>query len=282
MARIRVPEAYQFERNAHIFLWYTLCKGLTLAVFSLVFNLYLYALGFDKQFIGILNAMPAVTSLLCAVPIGLLADRIGHRTLLLVTGFVNPITMLGMTLSGAAPLLIFFGLFNGAIATLYWVSGIPLLADSTTPDRRVRLFSVNSFLLWGAGSLGYLLGGQVVSFAGQLMHASSRSVGPLRWGMAAVVIVGIIGALPLPWLTSPPRQRKPREERAPYDIRLYVRLLLPDVLLTCGGGSVAGFIGLYLTLRFGVRPGFLGTFLTVSGLFGGALVLLAPRFSDWL
>jgi predicted MFS family arabinose efflux permease len=40
---------------------------------------------------------------------------------------------------------------------------------------------------------------------------------------------------------------------------------------------VAGFIGLYLSLRFGVRPGALGTFLTVSGLLAGVLVLLAPR-----
>jgi predicted MFS family arabinose efflux permease len=100
--------------------------------------------------------------------------------------------------------------------------------------------------------------------------------------MAAVVIVGFLGALPLPWLSSPARQHTPRAQRAPYDVRLYIRLLLPDMLLTCGGGAVAGFIGLYLTLRFGVRPSFLGGFLTVSGLIGGCLVLLAPRFSDWL
>ena len=50
----------------------------------------------------------------------------------------------------------------------------------------------------------------------------------------------------------------PRDERAPYDLGLYARLLGPDVLLTTGGGAVAGFIGLYLVVHFGMRPGGLG------------------------
>jgi predicted MFS family arabinose efflux permease len=41
-------------------------------------------------------------------------------------------------------------------------------------------------------------------------------------------------------------------------------------------------VGLYLTLRFGMRPAALGGFLTISGLFGGTLVLLAPRVADRL
>jgi MFS family permease len=276
------PEAYRFSRNANIFLWYTLSKGLTLAIFGLVFNLYLYALGFDKQFIGLVNAMPAITSLLCAVPVGMLADRIGSRTLLLITGFLTPLTMLGFALSSSGTLQVAFGLINGVVSTLYWVSGIPLLADSTTPERRVRLFSVNSFLLWGAGSLGYLLGGQVVSLVAGMVHESSRSVTPLRWGLLAAVLVGFAGALPLPWLTATGGRRPVGSRRQPFDLRLYARLLLPDVLLTCGGGAVAGFIGLYLTLRFGMRPASLGAFLTLSGLVGGSLVLLAPRFADRL
>ncbi len=282
MPRFRLAESYRFSRNAHIVLWYTLSKGLTLAMFGLVFNLYLYAIGFDKQFIGIVNAMPAITSLLCAVPVGLLADRIGARALLLITGVLNPLTMLGMALTTSGTWLILFGLANGAIATLYWVSNVPFLAGSTSDENRVRLFSINSFLLWGAGSLGYVIGGQIVSLAAAVLHESARSVEPLRWGMMAVVVVSFMGAVPLPWLRATKGNVTAHSKRLPYDLRLYARLLVPDVLLTCGGGAVAGFIGLYLTLRFGMRPAALGGFLTVSGLVGGTLVLLAPRFADRL
>ncbi|MGH2386639.1 MAG: MFS transporter, partial [Chloroflexota bacterium] len=142
------------RHTTRIVLWYTLSKGLTLAGFGLVFNLYLYAAGYDRQFIGFLNALPAISSLLAAVPIGMLGDRIGHRPLLLVAGFVTPLTVLGLAVTHSPFLLIVFSLANGVVATLYWVSAIPLLAESTSPERRVRLFAINSFLLWGAGSLG--------------------------------------------------------------------------------------------------------------------------------
>lgn len=270
------------RHTTRIVLWYTLSKGLTLAGFGLVFNLYLYAAGYDRQFIGFLNALPAISSLLAAVPIGMLGDRVGHRPLLLVAGFITPLTVLGLAITHSALLLIVFSLANGVVATLYWVSAIPLLAESTTLERRVRLFAVNSFLLWGAGSLGYVLGGQVVALAAHLLGESARGEGPLRWGLLSVVAVGYLGALPLPLLRHAPRTRLPKSERAPYDFRLYARLLGPDMLLTCGGGSVAGFVGLYLTLRFGMRPADLGTFLTISGLIGGVLVLLAPRVADRL
>ncbi|HVC83217.1 MAG TPA: MFS transporter [Chloroflexota bacterium] len=276
------PLSPHARHTVRIVLWYTLSKGLTIALFGLVFNLYLYAEGYDRQFIGVVNALPAISSLIAAVPIGLLGDRIGQRPLFLITGFVNPLTMLGLALTSSAPILIIFSLANGIIATLYWVSAIPLLAESTSPDRRVRVFALNSFLLWGAGSLGYLLAGQVVALGAHVLGESSRAVGPLRWGMLAVVVVGFLGAVPLPLLRHAPRTRKPKSERAPYDVRLYFRLLGPDMLLTCGGGSVAGFVGLYLTLRFGMRPANLGSFLTVSGLVGGVLVLLAPRVADRL
>lgn len=274
---IRLPN---WGHNATIFLWYTLTKGLTLAIYGLVFNLYLNSLGYDKSIIGVLNALPALTSLLCSVPLGVLGDRLGPRTMLLLTGVLTPLVMLGLSVSTSVPWLALFALANGAVTTFYWVSGIPLLAESTTPELRVRLFSLNSFLLWGAGALGYTLGGQVVQWAATILHQSVHGTGPLRWGMLAIVVVGILGALPLPWLRVTVRPRRTKAERAPYNLALYLRLLGPDVLLTCGGGSVAGFIGLYLSLRFGVHPAALGTFLTLSGFLGGVLVLLAPRAAD--
>lgn len=271
-----------YGRNASILLWFTLSKGLTLALFGLVFNLYIYALGYDKSFIGLLNAVPALTSLLCSVPAGMLGDRLGYRTMLLITGLAYPASMVGLAFSTAAPLLIAFSLINGVVVTFYWVLVIPLLTESTTPERRVRLFTLNSFLLWGAGSLGYVLGGQVVSAAAGILHQSPCAAEPLRWGLLAVVVVGLLGALPLPWLRLRGRGEAGRRSGPRYDLGLYARLLGPDILLTSGGGAVAGFVGLYLTLRFGVRPDGLGTFLAVSGMIGGVLVLLAPRLADRL
>jgi MFS family permease len=268
-----------FGRDATILLWLTFAKGLQIALFGLLFNLYLYAAGYDRQFIGLVNAIPALTSLLCSFPSGLLADRIGYKPLLLVTGFGTPIVLLALALTQAAVPLLLLAVAFGAITTLYWVSCVPLLAAKVPAERRVQLFAVNSFLLYGAGSFGYLLGGQIVAIAAGVLHQSSRSLLPLRWGMLAMVVVTLLGALPLPWIRSAPRQPEATRARPTYDLGLYARLLGPDMLLTFGGGAVFGFVGLYMTLRFGMRPADLGLFLTISGVIGGCLILLAPTLA---
>ena len=274
-----LPAAYRFGRNANIVLWYTLTKGVVLAIYGLIFNLYLYSAGYDRQFIGLLNAVPAITSLLCSVPAGMLGDRLGYKPLLLLTGFASPIALLGFALSHAAPLLLVLSMCYGAITTFYWVCCVPLLADSVPEGRRVLVFSINSFLLYGAGSLGYLVGGQVVALAAALLHQSPHALQPLRWGMLSLVAFSALGAVPLLWLRDTRRARHEAAARPRYDLGLYARLLGPDMLLTCGGGAVFGFIGLYLTLRFGMKPDNLGLFLTASGVLGGVLILLAPRMA---
>lgn len=267
-----------FGRDATILLWFTLAKGLQLAFYGLLFNLYVYAAGYDRQFIGVLNAIPAVTSLLSSFPSGVLADRVGYKPLLLLTGFGTPLVLLGLAFTQAALPLVLLGVAFGAITTFYWVSCVPLLA-AKVPDRRVQLFAVNSFLLYGAGSFGYLLGGQVVAIAAGLLHQSSRALLPLRWGLLAMVVVAILGAIPLPWIREAPHHQDAARPRPAYDLGLYARLLGPDMLLTFGGGAVFGFVGLYLTLRFGMRPNDLGLFLTLSGVVGGCLILLAPALA---
>ena len=271
-----LPASYRFGRTATITLWYTFAKGLMIAMFGLLFNLYLYAAGYDRAFIGVLNAVPAITSLVCSVPVGLLGDRVGYKPLLLLTGFLTPVVLAGLAATTAAPLLVVLSVLFGAITTLYWVSAIPLLAASVTAERRVLLFSLNSFLLFGAGSLGYAVGGQAVAMAAALLHQSSHALAPLRWGMFTLALVALLGALPLPWLRGAARTREANVPRPAIDLGLYLRLLGPDILLTCGGGAVFGFVGLYLTVRFGMKPGDLGLFLTASGLIGGVLILLAP------
>ena len=58
---------------------------------------------------------------------------------------------------------------------------------------------------------------------------------------------------------------------------LFVKLLIPDVLMTTGEGMVVGLLVIYLSLRFGVHPGTIGVLYTIAGLTGGASSLLAPR-----
>ena len=68
-----------FQRNARLYLLNSILVGLSYSVFALLFNLYILARGYPKDFLGLLSALPSAVALVAAVPMGMLSDRIGHR-----------------------------------------------------------------------------------------------------------------------------------------------------------------------------------------------------------
>lgn len=308
-------EYFSYDRNVYILLLFTLGKGLQLSIGQVAINLYAYSLGFDKQFIGILTAMPAIGSLAAAVPIGMLADRFGRKPLLLFSGFLNPLSLAAMAFSTNATLLIAASLFNGFLSSAYWVTNLPILTESTNDDQRVGALALNSFLLLGVGALGALVGGLVPELVAAHIGVPADSTVPLRIGVLASAIVTFLPALPLVLLKERPRGQPAPAHDATTDIatavaamaepapvvaatalakpdtqrqaapvgrwavtRLFLQLLIPDMLFTTGEGAVVGLIQLYFFLRFSINVGTLGVLLTVAGLVGGAASLTAPRF----
>ncbi len=296
-----------YNRNVYLLLLFTFGKGLQISIGQVSTNLYVYSLGFPKDFVGLVAAMPAIGSLVAAVPLGLIADRIGRKPLLIVSGLLNPLALVGIALSThPAPLLI-AGLANGIFSSAYWVTNLPMLTESVEEDKRVGVLALNSFLLLGVGALGALVGGVVPEVAGGILHQAAINPVPLRLGVLAAAFVTFLPATPLFWLREAPRSRvtvatlaaegaelPPAAEPAvletdlnpegrPYPVGrsemtlLFVKLLVPDFLATIGEGTVVGLIQLFFLLRFSLQPGGLGVVLTVAGLLGGAVSLTAPR-----
>ncbi|HEU5349309.1 MAG TPA: MFS transporter [Ktedonobacterales bacterium] len=288
----------RYSRNVYLILLFTLGKGFQIYIGQVTINLYAYSLGYPKDFIGMLSAMPALGSLLAAIPIGLLADRIGRKPLLLVSGFLNPLALAAVALSTASPTLLGASFLNGVLASAYWVTVLPILTESTTDDQQVGVLAINSFLLLGVGALGSLVGGLVPEAVAALIHQPALSPVPLRFGVLAAATVTFLPAIPLFALETLPSPRAAAEAPPPATtnaehaapppaapqrmerkalVTLFGKLLLPDLLATTGEGTVIGLLQLYFVLRFHMQPGSLGALFTLAGLVGGATALNAPR-----
>jgi MFS family permease len=274
-------------RNVYLLLFFTLGKGFQLTIATLNVNYYAHSLGYQPDFIGLLSAVPAIGALISAVPVGLLADRIGRKPVLIASAILTPLFLAGIGL-GTAPLwLLTCAFLQGVVSTAYWVTNLPLLTESTTEQQRVGVFALNSFLLLGVGALGNLLGGAIPEIAASILHVSPASTVALRYGVLAAALSTFIFGLPLWFLREPKRQRltasqkntdmvlKPREE---LPVPLFAKLLIPDLLFTMGEGAVVALIQLYFILRFFLLPGALGVIFTISGLAGGLFSLTAPLF----
>lgn len=270
--------ARQFDRNVKLFLTVTAFRGMIIAALGTVLNLYLYSLGYDARFIGLINGVNSLAVLLVSLPVGFVADRVGRRPVLLVGGMAYPVSILALALSTTTPSILIANFIFGAVATSYWVAGIPLLVASTTERQRVQAFSINSFLLWGVGPIASFASGQVVELAAHAMHVSASSSSALRAGMLFMCVLALLGTIPYPFLREPARTGVVRREvqHATHMAPLFVKLLVPDVILAFGLGAILTFIQLYFHLRFRLDPGPIGVVLALGGVIAGAGTLATP------
>jgi MFS family permease len=296
----------RLPRNVYILLIFTLGKGFQLTIAALTLNYYVHSLGYLPDFIGVFSAVPAIGSLISALPVGRLADRIGRKPVLLLTAVLSPLFLALCAIATSAPFLLLLAFIQGLCSTGYWVTNLPLLVESTTERQRVGVLAMNSFLLLGIGALGNLLGGAVPELVATILHVSAASTLPLRWGVFTASAFTFVFGIPLWFLREPSRVRKNEQESLPtttgiseaaessgaslsqefvpstsknrLPVLLFLQLLIPDLLLTTGEGSVVALIQIYFVLRFHLLPGTLGIIFTFSGLIGGIFSLTAPLF----
>jgi MFS family permease len=204
---------FGFERNVYLLLLFTLGKGFQISIAALSINLYVHSLGYSLSFIGVVAAMPAIGSLVSAVPSGIIADRWGRKPLLILSGLLNPLALAAIGLSTSAPMLLAASFANGILAAAYWVINIPMLTESTRDDQRVWVLSLNNFLLLGVGAFGSLIGGVVPELVSHLLGVSALSVTALRWGVLTAAIVVFVPTLPLVFLTES-RQSESRQSES--------------------------------------------------------------------
>ena len=302
--RSLVSSLLHLPTNVYLLLLFTTGKGFQLSLSALTLNYYVHSLGYRPDFIGVFSAMPAIGSLISAVPVGLLADRIGRKPVLLLTAVLTPLFLAACALVTSPFWLLSCAFMQGVVSTAYWVTNLPLLTESTTERQRVGVLALNSFLLLGIGSLGSLLGGAIPEVMAGILHVSAASTLALRWGVFAAALFTFVFGLPLWFLREPKRTTAHRatekptkavleenvrnsgplaeavlhEKRERLPVALFVKLLVPDLLFTMGEGAVVALMQLFFILRFHLLPGPLGIIFTISGLAGGIFSLTAPLF----
>ncbi|HEY7124949.1 MAG TPA: MFS transporter [Ktedonobacterales bacterium] len=295
----------RFSQNVWLLLIYTLGKGFQISIGAVTINLYVYSLGYRQDFVGLFAGMSSLGALVMAIPAGMISDRLGRKQVMVLSGLLTPLTLVATAFSTSESALLLSSFVNGIVASFYWVTCIPMLAESVQEDQRVGVLAMNSFLLLGLGAMGSLIGGLVPEVAATLLHQSSATPEPLRLGILAASVVVLLAALPLFWLRVPAKKLPSEEAKivpAAGDIAiaaaavpqrneerrkkritisrpllvLFAMLLIPDLLITFGEGIVVGLLQLFFFLKFGLRPGTLGGLFALAGFIGGLAGLCAP------
>ncbi|MGE5577598.1 MAG: MFS transporter [Syntrophothermus sp.] len=271
-----------FHFNAKMYLVYSFLNSITWAIFSLVFNLYIYSLGYHQDFIGLLNAVPSIATMILGLPVGIAADRLGYKPFLLTGGILTIVSIIGFGLGTSSGVLLVFAFLFGCSGALTYVVGAPFMMANSRPAERVYLFSINFAIEMGANFLGFLLAGALPEIFGQALGLPAKSALPLRWSLLSMVVFLALALIPITFIKP---NRSATSQVGPLKISraelgLFARLLFPTTAISLGAGAMVTFFQLFFSLKFRMSTGSIGVLFAFSAVVTALASLMAPKIAE--
>lgn len=261
----KVRRVRQFSSTVHRLLLFALFLGLGNGVWGLLFNLYLRQVGYRQDFIGDLNFVMSIASAVAAPLAGLLSNRLGRRTLLVIGAVLEMVTQLGTLWVARSEALVVMMLIKGIAFPLWIVSFNPLLAEHSHLEERVAVFSAANMIWLGSAMASSVVGGWLPGLLAAVGWV------PDAEGVAAYRLAATIGnALYLPavlYLFALPGEaeaRKDQEVRLPVlplpsgILEVLAFFLLISALFGLAYGVFFPFVNLYFKEHLGAPAGVVG------------------------
>jgi MFS family permease len=279
-----------FGRDIRLFLAYTFLANIGFGVFTLIFNLYVYALDFREDAIGIFNSVQTFSMAATAVMLGAFINRIGLWRVIFVGVVVYGLSAIGLALSTRAPVIIVLSAFFGAgIAILFTVT-MPFIIEYGRYNQRTNIATVAFSFASLSLTLGSLIGGYApIAFSTLIPGVSAGSPAAYRSALIAGSVLGLAAVIPLLRMGEARRSHRDRASRdagtaapvtpqARRDTAVFIAVGLVTAL---GAGLVVPFYNVYLQ-TLGANPRDIGLIYAAGGIAAAVIGLAAPVVSRHL
>ena len=274
-----------FTGNARLFLLSLLFFGVAGGISQLLFNFYVLSLGYNETTIGNLVTARSVTSLIAALPMGYLVDRIGSRNAFLLGYIGYGISMGVMLLFPSVTTFIAMNVLQGVAQSLSGVASGPFLMENSGAKERTYLFSLSSGLSMTANSIGGWLGGYLPGWmAGSIAVSavSSQAYGRSLWVMA---ILSLASAVPVILMRSRRRSTSQLSTFAPISLvrknpGLLGKLILPGLVISIGAGMVMPFMNVFFRNVHSQSDSAIGVIFAWGSLAMGIGLVAAPALAE--
>ena len=276
-----------FRPNARLYLTYGIIAGIALGIFRLLFNFYVLSLGFDEKLLGNLVTTSNLTALIVALPMGYLADILGRKSSLLISGVIICLTIGMMVIMPVPSILYGMNVLSGAAQSLAAVTMSPFLMENSGEHERTYLFSFSSGIQMVSASVGSWIGGYLPSWV-----AGTRGVGAVSsqayGGSILVVSIGLaISVLPLIMIKMPRLNHEERTVFAPFSYaaknpKKLTQLILPMLITSFGAGLIMPFMNVFFRVQYHQSDQVIGVLFAWGSLAMGIGLLAAPPLADRL
>ena len=276
----------KLDRNIKLFLLSTLLYGFAFSVWELFFNLYILSMGINNDMLGLIRSATPLAALILGLPLGLLSDRIGRRSSMLIglsIGFLGMVFQIQLP----NPILIFvFGLVQGAGFMLYRVSQPPFIMSTSKKEQQAIVFSLNFGLFTIATTIGNLVAGQVPDLLDSWLGITQGTAASYQWVITAGIVLALTSLIPVLLIQEERMIQNGKRARIPFKtiIRkltanpIVRHLALINLIMGFGAALLIPYLNVFLRGKFNISDDLLGIIFSLSSL----LVFLGSMVSPWL
>ena len=149
-----------FQRNARLYLLTNALSGMTSGIIVVLYPLYLSALGYGTDFIGLLLFASMLGISVAIFPAGLCIDRFSGKAILIWSSILVGVSCTVGVLLHRPVALCSSAFVTGVGIAFVLVLNAPFLMKNSAPAERAHLFSANIVIVLIAVVLGEVFGGQ--------------------------------------------------------------------------------------------------------------------------
>ena len=264
--------------SAKLFLTGVIFQGIANGIFNVVLQLYFTSLGFSGSTLGSIFMMNALSAAILTLPMGILADRVGKRKLLLV-GFLMVTIGTLIFLGTQSPLMIMFSFLCIGVASSTSVVLSPLYSSFFVDNDMDKAFS-----LWMAlGVVTYSLGSLFGYIPPFLVNIFGMTFQRAYWILMAIGTVFFISPFIFFIISAKRDETEPSRKGTSLILTskgLVLKFSLIAFFRQAAFGVFLSLFPFYVNQKLGIQSDALGTLMFLTSFAMAAAQMAAPKISE--
>jgi MFS family permease len=268
-----------YNRNIRLALLGSMFIQIGMGIFMVIYNFYVRELGYAEDVNGKIISMNSLATALILIPAGILSDRLGRKKVMLFGALITGILLIFRSITEEQSLLIMFAFLTGLTMAFIMVSGIPWLAENSTEEQRVHLFSIQFAVMTGANVVGSILGGALTD----LFSLGFTEVESIRYTLLIGAIIFLIGIIPMTKFKEKPKTKNNRNSpiKGQFSIEknkytMIILFAIPALLIGFGAGLVIPYLNLYFSDRFAASNTMIGVIISLGQAATAIAIIIGP------
>ncbi|MHA2245555.1 MAG: MFS transporter [Candidatus Hodarchaeales archaeon] len=251
------------------------------------FPSYVEVLGGTIVNYGFIQSIQTFSNLLFLFPAAFLADRLGHRRLVLSGTTIFALSYFVIAFSTQWEYLLLGGFGIGLGQGMIGPSQIAILAHNN-PTNRINIFTRNETMRWGSLALGYFLSSFFF-----ILFQNEFSYVNLQLTMVVTFLVSTLAIIPFLLLVNVEEWRNNVESQPKVDLKMMIKspegmyiigFLVISILIGFGAGFLVPFAQPYFVKRFRLGPSevnvIMGTAQILTATFMGTIPILSTKLGS--